>query len=101
MSNDGMEFQLAHGYDGERFATVVNVLGGWFDFDAQNPIPAFGGRTREDDILGIAFTIFDSKLIPVKGWSVTATLGYFEVDSNIDFYDSEVTLAQAGVFYRF
>ncbi|UCD47576.1 MAG: DUF2860 family protein, partial [Deltaproteobacteria bacterium] len=101
MANDGVEAQLSHGYNGDRFQTVINLLAGWFEYDQPNPVPAFGGKTREDDTLGVAFTIFDRELIPAKGWSVTATVAYYEIDSNIDFYDAEATLVQAGVFYRF
>ena len=98
MSYDGMGFQLTHGYNGERFATAFNVIAASHDYDATNPIY---GKTREDDLFGIGLTIFDRKLIPAKGWSATATVAYYEIDSNIDFYDTEFTIIQAGVFYRF
>ena len=103
MSNDGVDFQLTYGYNGERFSVSVNGFIGYADYDKRNPIY---GRTRDDDRYGAGLIAFYHKPF---GWSAPFfertslyfNSSYIESDANIDFYDTEIFTAGAGFFFRF
>jgi len=103
MSNDGVDFQLSYGYNSEKYSFVVNGLIGYADYDKRNPIY---GKTRDDDRYGAGLIAFYHNPF---GWNVPffkKTSLYFKTDylnsdSNIDFYDTEIFTAGAGLFFRF
>jgi hypothetical protein len=103
MSNDGFDFQLSYGYHGERFSVVVNGYMGYADYDKRNPIY---GKTESDDHYGAGLIAFYHKPfgweVPLfKKTSLYFKTDYLESDSNIDFYDTEIFSAGAGLFFRF
>ena len=103
MSNDGFDFQLSYGYHGERYSVVVNGFIGYADYDKRNPIY---GKTESDDHYGASLIAFYHKPF---GWeapffkktSLYFKTDYLESDSNIDFYDTEIFTAGAGLLFRF
>ena len=103
MRNDGCDFQLSYGYNGDVISLVINGFIGYADYDKRNPIY---GKTQKDDRYGASLTAFYHKPF---GWqapffkktSLYFNTGYFEADSNIDFYDTEIFTAGAGLFFRF
>ncbi len=103
MSNDGFDFQLSYGYNGDVISLVVNGFIGYADYDKRNPIY---GKTQKDDHYGASLTAFYHKPF---GWqapffkktSLYFKTGYLESDSNIDFYDTEIFTAGAGLLFRF
>ncbi len=103
MSNDGVDFQLSYGYNGDVISLVVNGFIGYADYDKRNPIY---GKTQEDDRYGAGLRVFYHKPF---GWqapffkktSLYFNTGYLAADSNIDFYDTEIFSAGAGLFFRF
>ena len=103
MSNDTYDFQLSYGLNQERWALVLNGLLGRAEYDKSNPL---FDRTREDDRYGGGVTVFYRKPfgweIPwFRGWSLRGSAGYFRGDSNIDFYDTEVTAGSLSAFFSF
>ena len=103
MSNDGFDFQLSYGYNGDRFAFVLNGLIGYADYDKRNPIY---GKTQDEDRYAAGLIAFYHKPF---GWqapffkktSLYFKTDYFESDANIDFYDTEFFSAGAGLFFRY
>jgi len=103
MSNDGFDFQLSYGYNGDRFAFVLNGLIGYADYDKRNPIY---GKTQDEDRYGASLIAFYHNPF---GWqapffkktSLYFKTDYFESDANIDFYDTEFFSAGTGFFFRF
>ena len=103
MSNDGFDFQLSYGYNGERFSAVVNGYIGYADYDKRNPIY---GKTESDDHYGAGLIAFYHKPF---GWqapffkktSLYFKTDYLNSDSNIDFYDTEIFTAGTGLLFRF
>jgi hypothetical protein len=103
MSNDGFDFQLSYGYNGDAISLVLNGFIGYADYDKRNPIY---GKTQEDDHYGASLTAFYHKPF---GWqapffkktSLYFKTGYLESDSNIDFYDTEIFTAGTGLLFRF
>jgi Protein of unknown function (DUF2860) len=103
MSNDGVDFQLTYRYKHERYSLVANGFIGYADYDKRNPIY---GKTRDDDrygigLMGLYHNPFGWRVPFFKSTSLYVKTGYFESDSNIDFYDTEIFTAGAGLFFRF
>jgi len=102
-SNDGMDFQLSYGYNSEAFSVVVNGLIGYADYDKRNPIY---GKTQDEDRYGAGVIAFYHNPF---GWSAPffkktslyVKTDYLNSDANIDFYDTEIFSAGAGLFFRF
>lgn len=100
VSSDTWGVQLTYANRGERFNTVLTGGYSWADYDKTNPIY---GTTQNDDSWGVGGTLFDKKLLGFMGkdWLATATAGYWETDSNTDFYDSQLWTVGVGAMYRF
>ncbi len=101
VSADTVELVLAYTYTGPRFNYVVTGSFSKTDYDKTHPIY---GKTRDSDDWGLGAVVFDRKLLSRwmgDDWSATASAGYYESDSNIDFYDAKFWTIGAGLFYRF
>lgn len=98
MSGDQTQAQLTHVYLGERFTLASNVFVGKQDYDKTNPV---FNKTRDDDILGLGFVVFDKKIFNSKNWVGQGTLVWYQQDSNIDFYYQSSTFVGIGAQYRF
>jgi hypothetical protein len=103
MKNDGIDFQLTYGYNAEKYSFVINGVIGYRDYDDTNPIYL---KTRDDDIYGaglIAFyhTPFGWSVPGFKKTSLYFKTDYIKSDANINFYDTELFGAGAGLFLRF
>jgi len=103
MSNDGVDFQLSYGYNAERYSLVVNAFIGYADYDKRNPIY---GKTQDEDrygagLIGLYHTPFGWSVPFFKRTSLYVKTDYIESDANIDFYDTEIFSAGAGLFFRF
>ncbi|MHC5073787.1 MAG: DUF2860 family protein [Planctomycetota bacterium] len=99
MAADVYAIRLHYAYRSEKYTIVVTGHVGNEDFDKTNPIYA---KSREDDVYGVGLT---AMLHQPFGWpegmSLVGTVGYYEADSNIDFYNSEVFLAGTSIMYNF
>jgi len=99
MANDRFGVQLTYGYKGDQFSVVANGSYLSADYDTTNPIY---NKEREDDIYGASLTGFWHRPFGTpEGWNLVASGGYYEVESDIDFYDSEASLFSLSVLYRF
>ncbi len=103
MSNDGYELQLTYLYIGNPLTLVATGMVGQADYEKENPIYS---QTQENDMYLLGLQVyykepFGWKPFGSNGFSIYCSLGYFYEDSNIDFYDIEVTTADVGVMFRF
>lgn len=98
MAQDGVALQLRHIYDRGRWRLASSLFYEDLESDETNPIY---GDEQQTDSLGGAVTFFYGKPFGLENWTGNATLGYFEKDSNIDFYDSSFAVFSIGLFRRF
>ena len=102
MKSDSYDFQLTYGYQGDSFTLTANALFGKADYDDKNPIY---NKTQDDDHYGIQGTLYyknpwDWTLLGSNPMNFFLGAAYVESDSNIDFYDQEVFMTTAGVFFK-
>ncbi len=98
MAHDRTGVEITHFYTGRRFLFITNVGFSSGDYDAVNPIYL---DKRDDDRIGASFTVFDKKFFGESKWWGAATLSFFDEDSDIDFYDTEIALIGVSAFRRF
>ncbi|MBW2335669.1 MAG: DUF2860 family protein [Deltaproteobacteria bacterium] len=103
MKNYKTDFQLTYAYNGPKFALGLNGLIGYADYDKKNPIY---GKTRDDTrygagALGSWKNPFGWKPFGIDKFRLYSQVGYFVSDSNIDFYETEIFLATAGIWIGF
>ena len=102
MKNDAYDFQLTYGYKGDTFTFTGNAFIGWADYDDKNPIY---DKKQDDDRYGIQGTLYYEN---PWSWSLFGSnpMNFFvgaafaDTNSNIDFYDQEVTMVTGGVFFK-
>ena len=102
MKNDAYDFQLTYGYNGDTFKFTGNAFIGWADYDDKNPIY---DKKQDDDRYGIQGTLYYEN---PWSWSLFGSnpMNFFvgaafaDTNSNIDFYDQEVTMVTGGVFFK-
>jgi hypothetical protein len=99
MAFDGYAFRLTYAYRGDKFSVAATGAIGTEDFDKRNPIYQ---KTRDDDSYGIGVNAFWHRPFGLpQGFSLLGTLAWYETDSNISFYDTQVNFAGLSLFYRF
>lgn len=102
MKNDAYDFQLTYGYVGDTFTFTGNAFIGWADYDDKNPIY---GKKQDDDRYGIQGTLYyknpwDWSMLGSNPMNFYVGAAFVETNANIDFYDQEVFLTTAGVFFK-
>ena len=99
MSRDGEDVSINYIYvHNQRWRYVFNASYASLDWKAVNPIY---GRKDSTDRIGASATVFFSQPFGIKNWALNATVGYFDDDHDIDFYDTSVTAFTVGMFRRF
>jgi len=99
MANQGIAFQPTYGYLGSKFELVLNGVIGYADFDSKNPIYR---KTRNDTSYGggaIGFwkNPFGWKPFGIEKFRLYVQSAYLVFDSNIDFYDTDISYVAAGI----
>jgi hypothetical protein len=102
MASDTFDFQLTYAYFGDPLVLTLNGLIGTADYDKSNPIYS---RTQDDDRYGIQGNLYyknpwDWTLLGSAPINFYLGAAYLETDSNIDFYDQEVTMFTGGLFFK-
>ncbi len=98
MKNTTWGVGLTHIYNSEKYSFVTNLDWAEADFDKRNPIY---NKTRNDDRLGIGFTAAYKRPFGLKHWHILGTLAYYDSDSNIKFYDTNIKYYSISALYRF
>jgi len=89
---------LTHIYNSEQYSFITNLDWSDADFDKKNPIY---NKIRNDDRLGGSFTAVYKKPFGLKDWNLLGSLAYYDSDSNIDFYNTNIRLFSISAMYRF
>jgi len=97
------DFQLTYAYFGTKFDVALNGFIGYADFDKKNPIydktqdnTRYGGG-----VLASWKNPFGWKPFGIEKFRFYGQTGYFVSDSNIDFYDTDIFQATAGIWVGF
>lgn len=98
MANSGYKAQLAYHLNKAPWRLVGNLAFGQTDAKHSNPIYS---KKNNTDAYGVSLTVFYTKPFGLEGWAINAGISYYDENSNIDFYDSKLTLFSVGVLYRF
>jgi hypothetical protein len=104
MKSDAYDFLLTYAYRNRNnpFSFTGNAYIGQADYDKENPIY---NKKQDDDRYGIQGTLYWEN---PWGWSLLGSnpmnffIGgaYAKTDANIDFYDQEAIMGNAGVFLK-
>jgi len=103
MKNYLTDFQLTYAYFGPKFGLSMTGFIGYADYDKKNPIY---GKTQDDTRYGVGAlgswkNPFGWKPFGIDKFRLYSQVGYFVSDSNIDFYETEIFQATAGVWVGF
>jgi hypothetical protein len=98
MANRGMSFQLTYIYRIPRLILDVNVIYGFRDAINANPIYGKVVNTNRFGAGVAAFMPFMKLSSSVL--MLTASADYFRESTNVDFYNSNLTMLSIGVLWR-
>lgn len=98
MSSERWGVGLTHIYNNQQYSFITNLDWAYSDYDKQNPIY---NKTRNNDRLGASFTAVYKNPFGYKDWNILGTIAYYDSDSNIDFYDTNIKLFGISALYRF
>lgn len=98
ISRNGGGAQLTHVIAVDRWRFVSNVRFTITRFDEENPV--FDEKQDEKEYL-LSLAAFYARFMDVENLSFTTGVVHAERNSDITFYDSEASLLNAGVLYRF
>lgn len=99
MSFDSIGINVNYIYQySEKWRYVFNAGYADLSYDETNPI--YGKKDGADSYSGSA-TVFYSAPFGLKKWALNGTVGWFQEDHDIDFYDSSVGLFSIGMFRKF
>ncbi|MCU7940752.1 MAG: DUF2860 domain-containing protein [gamma proteobacterium symbiont of Bathyaustriella thionipta] len=98
MSSDEWVLGLTHIYNSEQYSFITNLDWADADFDKKNPIY---NKTRNDNRLGGSFTVVYKKPFGIKDWNLLGSIAYYDSDSNIDFYNTNIKFFSVSALYRF
>jgi len=98
MRNEALGFSLVHTYNTQQYAFITTVDWSNIDFDKSNPIY---DKTRDDKRWGIGLSVAYKQVFGLKNWNLLANLAYYDIDSNINFYDANFKFLGISAVYRF
>ncbi len=98
MRNDAWVIGLTHTYNTNQYALITTVDWAAVDYDKSNPIY---NKTRDDDRWGIGLSAAYKQMFGLKNWNLLANIAYYDIDSNIDFYDASFKFFGVSAVYRF
>jgi hypothetical protein len=98
MSRDRYGIQLTHTLRKDRWTFVTNLGVGALEFREENPIYR---KQADADRIGGSVAVAYRRLLDVNGLSLLSSILFFEEDSEIDFYDSQVVGANVSAIYGF
>ncbi len=92
-----LKFDYVHTSEKWNFVATASI--GQDDYDNKNPLY---DKEADSTLMGAALTVgYKNPFGWSKKLSVLATLGAYENDSDIDFYDTSITMANMAFLYRF
>lgn len=97
VANDRLSLELAWQYMSRHALVTTELTLARSAFDAKHPV--FGER-REDDLMGLMISGLFPTILHSMRWALAGTLGVFDGDSSIEFYDTRVTVASVAIMFR-
>lgn len=98
MSSNEWGLGLTHIYDAEHYSFITNLDWADADFDKTNPIY---NKTRNDNRFGGSLTAVYKKPFGLKDWNLLGSAAYYDSDSNINFYNTNIKFFSVSTLYRF
>jgi len=98
MKNQRYVGQLSYAHLTPRYNFIVNGSYGQASYDNANPV---FGETNGADVYGMAANLFYKQPFGLKQWQAFAGVAYYKEDTDISFYNTEATLANIGMLYKF
>jgi opacity protein-like surface antigen len=93
----GVNFNYIYSHN-RHWRHVINFAYSDFDLDKTNPVYGIKDSAKQ---IGGSYTAFYLEPFGWNQWSANLTLGWFEDDRDIDFYDTSVRLVTLGLLRRF
>lgn len=90
--------QLTYALLQPKYSLITNFMVAKVDYDEANPV--FGKATDADE-WGVNVNFFWNKLWNVDQLSAIFSVAYGESDSDVNFYDTDLTNASVGLLYKF
>jgi hypothetical protein len=98
MKHKRYEAQLSHYYVGEKYIFVTNLILGTTRYDQSNPI---FGKENGSTIYGVGSNMLYQKPFGWNDWQALVGFAYYRGDADIDFYNTQAKLLNAGLIYNF
>ena len=97
-SRNKLEAGIGYAYLSKTYTVMASALFNTSEFDKENPV---FDQTEEVDGFSLSLTGSYAQPFGLENWSIVGSVAYAEADSNIDFYDADVTALSLGMMYRF
>lgn len=97
-SYDRTQLQLSYAYQGAQWSLTSNVFAAQRNYDTENPIY---NQQADADEYGLNATFFWHQLMGVKPLSGFVSASYAKSNSDIAFYDTQVSSVGTGLIYNF
>lgn len=97
-SFDRYRVQVSYGYNGDRWSVTGNAFAGSTRYDEANPI--FSDKADSDEY-GIGGSFYWHRLVGVEGLSGVVSAAFMESDSDIEFYDANMSHVSTGLLFKF
>ena len=99
MEHTRVGFKLDHAYVGDKWTFITILSVSKDSYDNINPLY---NKEADTENFGAAFTVIYNNPFDIsKDLSLTATAGFYDSNSDINFYDSRVSMLNLGVLYKF
>ncbi|MGL5006630.1 MAG: DUF2860 family protein [Plesiomonas sp.] len=98
MSNQQYGMLVSYFWRSMPYNLVSNIYVGKIDYSQENPI--FGKKTNSTDFAANV-TLFRSNIFHMPKLSLYGSLAYGEIDSDVTFFNSQLSNLAIGMMYRF
>ena len=97
MAEDGLDLALQYEYHGVRWQFAASLYYRDLEADANNPIFA---DYADREVLGAALSVQYPEPFGWEKWTASARVGWYDSDSDVDFYDENLSVFMLGATYR-
>ncbi len=97
-SYDRYRAKVSYGYNTPQWSITANAFVGATDYDKANPV--YGKKADSDDY-GLGVTFYWHQLFGVEKLTGLVGAAYMESDSDVDFYDANLSNISTGLLYKF
>lgn len=98
MNNQRFQIEATYALQSQVFDFALNAMFATASYDEANPV---FNKEEEDTVYGVFAKVVYKNLLDVSGLDLVGRAGYEMKDADIDFLNSQATLAGASLQYRF